>query len=67
MRPDVLEYRADPEDEGDDDESAADRQSEKKKQKKKFVQLEYDPDKDVVILKRQRKRDGEDWEEDWEG
>jgi len=65
MRPDVLEYKADPEDEGDD-EAAADLRSEKKKQKKKFVQLEYDPDKDVVILKRQRKRDGEDWEEDWE-
>lgn len=36
----------------------------KKRKKKKFVQLEYDPDKDVVIAKRKRKRGG-GWEDDW--
>lgn len=36
----------------------------KKRKKKKFVQLEYDPDQNVIIAKRKRKRGG-GWEDDW--
>jgi hypothetical protein len=29
--------------------------------------MEYDPDKDVVVVKKKRKRSGsEDWSDDWE-
>lgn len=51
------------EDEEGEDEDDKDKKG-KKRKKKKFVQLEYDPDKDVVIAKRKRKRGG-GWEDDW--
>jgi len=51
------------EDEESEDEDDKDKKG-KKRKKKKFVQLEYDPDKDVVIAKRKRKRGG-GWEDDW--
>lgn len=35
-----------------------------KKKKKKFVEIEFDPDQNVVIAKKKRKR-GEGWEGDW--
>lgn len=38
----------------------------KKKKKKRFVELEYDPDRDVTIVRRRRKKSDEEWEEDWE-
>ena len=53
-----------PEDEFEDEEES-DKKKEKKKKKKKYVQVEYDPEKDAVIVKRQHKRGGDDWEEDW--
>lgn len=65
LRPDVLEYAGDIEDEDDDEASTTDERDKKKQKKKKYVQMEYDPDQDVVVLKRQRKRDSEDWEDDW--
>jgi N utilization substance protein A len=37
------------------------------KKRKKYHQVEYDPDLDVTIVRRRRKRDGEEWDEDnWE-
>ena len=36
----------------------------KKKKKQVFREVEYDPDQDVTIVKRRRKRDLEDWEKD---
>jgi transcription termination/antitermination protein NusA len=36
----------------------------KKKKKKKFVEVVYDPDRDITLVKRKRKRGG-DWEDDW--
>jgi len=36
------------------------------KKKRKYRQVEYDPDLDVNIVRRRRKRDTEDWEENWE-
>jgi hypothetical protein len=52
-----------PEDEFEDEEESD--KKKKKKKKKKYVQVEYDPEKDAVIVKRQRKRGGDDWEEEW--
>lgn len=42
-----------------------------KKKKKRFVEMEYDPERDIMIVKRQRKRSGKDWidaleDDDWE-
>ena len=37
----------------------------KKKKKKKFVEMEYDPEKDVTVVKKKRKRGGEDWDDSW--
>ncbi len=38
--------------------------------RKKFVDVEYDPDKDITIYRKKRKKDREDWENwdgDWKG
>ncbi len=55
---------------GDEDDTALERMvsDQKKKSKKKtYRQVEYDPDRDVTIVKRRRKRGAQDWdEEDWE-
>jgi len=37
----------------------------KKKKKKKHIKVEYDPDLDEVIITRKRKRDTDDYGEDW--
>lgn len=62
LRPEVFEYVSE-ETEEDGEEEAG--KKKKKKKKKKFVEVEYDPDKDVTIVKRKRKRGVEGWEEDW--
>lgn len=61
LRPDVLEY-VEPIDDDDEEEEPGRRK--KKKKKKKYVEMEYDPDKDVVVYKKKRKR-GE-WDTDWD-
>jgi N utilization substance protein A len=63
--PDSFEFIvAGDDDEEDDDE---DSKSSKKKQKRKYVEVEYDPDKDVVLYHRKRKRESDDdWEDDWD-
>jgi N utilization substance protein A len=64
LRPEVLEY-VEPDDDDEDEEDTG-RRKKKKKKKKKFVEMEYDPEKDVVVVKRKRKRGGlEDWDEEW--
>jgi N utilization substance protein A len=43
--------------------------SKKKKRRKKFVDVEYDPEQDVTIYRKKRKRgtsDLDDWDEDWD-
>jgi N utilization substance protein A len=52
----------------DDDDDFSDRFERDKgsKKKRKYRQVEYDPDLDVNIVRRRRKRDSDDWEEDWE-
>lgn len=38
----------------------------KREERKKYVEMEYDPDHDVMIVKRKKKRGVADWEEGWE-
>jgi N utilization substance protein A len=53
-------------DEEEEEEDVSTRKKKKKKKKKKFVEMEYDPDKDVMIVKRVRKRGDADWDDNWE-
>ena len=51
----------------DDDFDDRFKPKEEGKKKRKYRQVEYDPDRDVNIVRRRRKRDGEEWdEENWE-
>ena len=52
--------------EEEDDEEGFDRKTRKKKKAKKrrAQEMEYDPDRDVMLVKRKRKH-GLDWEDDW--
>ena len=65
LRPDVLEYIPAPdEDELEEDEPGS--RGKKKKKKKKFVEMEYDPEKDVVVYRKKRKRGGTgEWDDPW--
>jgi N utilization substance protein A len=59
LKPGIIEPVA----EEEDDESG-DKNKKGKKKKKKFVELTYDPDRDVVLAKKKHKRGGAGWE--WE-
>ncbi|MGB9639748.1 MAG: transcription termination factor NusA [Anaerolineales bacterium] len=50
----------------DEDESETEGDKKKKKKKKKYVALEFDPDRETTIVKKKRKRGGEEWEDDWD-
>ncbi len=52
----------------DEDDEQSDQSKRGNKRKKRFVEMEYDPDRDVMLVKRKRKRGGdEDWlEDDWD-
>jgi N utilization substance protein A len=50
---------------GDEDYDELD-DGKKVKKKKQYRHVEYDPDLGVEIVRRRRKRDTDDWEEDWE-
>jgi transcription termination/antitermination protein NusA len=58
LKPEILDV---PEDEKDAAESKS-----KKERRKKFVDVEYDPDQDVTIYRKKRKRDSGDSLDDWE-
>jgi len=64
LRPEVLEY-TDTEDESDAEDDSLDKKKKKGKKKKKFVEIEYDPEKDIVLMKKKHKHGGEEWEEEW--
>ena len=38
----------------------------KKKKSKKYLEVEYDPDHDITLYRRKRKRNKEDWEDEWD-
>lgn len=61
LRPEVLGEQTDSEEE--EEEEDLDKKGKKKKKKKKFVEVVYDPDRDITLVKRKRKRGG--WEDDW--
>jgi len=62
LRPETLVIQTT--DEEEDEEDLDQKGKKKKKKKKKFVEVVYDPDQDVTLVKRKRKRGG-DWEDDW--
>jgi N utilization substance protein A len=51
-------------DEEEEEEDLDQKGKKKKKKKKKFVEVVYDPDRDITLVNRKRKRGG-DWEDDW--
>ncbi len=65
LRPEVLDYPLAEEESDSEDDESGDQKKKKGKKKKKFVEIEYDPEKDVVIAKRKHKRGGAEWEEGW--
>ncbi|MCZ7551112.1 MAG: hypothetical protein B6D39_02845 [Anaerolineae bacterium UTCFX2] len=65
LRPEILEYSLADEDTEQEEEGAADTKKKKGKKKKKFVEVEYDPDQDVLLMKKKHKRGEPGWEEGW--
>jgi hypothetical protein len=64
LRPEALEYTEPIDDEEEEEDS---QRKKKKKKKKKYVEVEYDPEQDVVIYKKKRKRGVlGDWDDNWE-
>jgi hypothetical protein len=61
LRPEILDYEPVEEEEGADD-GSDDRK--KKKKKKRFVEVEYDPDRDMVVTRKKHKHGGE-WDQEW--
>jgi N utilization substance protein A len=62
LRPEVLDVQDTEEEEEEED---LDKKGKaKKKKKKKFVEVVYDPDRDITLVNRKRKR-GDGWEDDW--
>lgn len=60
LRPETLEFETTSEEE---EEEVGKKKA--KGKKKKYVEVEYDPDKDVLLAKKVRKRSGDDWENGW--
>jgi N utilization substance protein A len=64
LRPEIIDGAPfEEEEEESDDSSSTDKDKKKSKKKKKHTTVEYDPEKDQVIVKKKHKR-GDEW--DWE-
>lgn len=61
LRPEVVEF-----DVVEDDEEETDERKKKRKKKKKFVEMEYDPDRNAMVVKKKRKRGDVDWDDKWD-
>ncbi|HEY3345147.1 MAG TPA: transcription termination factor NusA [Anaerolineaceae bacterium] len=61
LKPEALEVTAPTEEEEDD---SGDKKGKKKGKKKKHVEVEYDPDRDLVMVHKKHKRGGGEWG-DW--
>ncbi len=59
-----FEAADDDDDDDDDDDSDPKARKKKKKKRRRFVEMEYDPDEDVMIVKRKRKGE-EEWDDEW--
>ncbi len=66
LKPEMLDLP----DEGDDlSEEESDPRKQKKQRRKKYVDVEYDPEQDVTIYRKKRKRGSstlDDWDDDWD-
>ena len=60
LKPEVLDMI----DTGEEEEEEEETGRKKKKKKKKYVEMEYDPEKGVTVVKKKRKRGG-DWDDEW--
>jgi N utilization substance protein A len=58
LRPEILTYES-----GEEDELEEEGDKKKKKKKKKFVEMEFDPERNAMVVKKKRKRGAGDWEE----
>jgi N utilization substance protein A len=66
LKPETILYPEELVEEDEEEEGPDKKRSKKKKKKpKRYVEMEYDPDRDAVIVKRKRKRGGDDWNEEW--
>ncbi len=61
LRPEVVEFEI-----VEDDEEETDERKKKRKKKKKFVEMEYDPERNAMVVKKKRKRGDVDWDEKWD-
>jgi len=49
----------------DEEEEEEEGDKKKKKKKKKFVEMEFDPDHNAMVVKKKRKRSGGEWDDGW--
>jgi len=62
LKPEMLDT---PEIEDEGEEDPADKKK-KARKKKRYIDVEYDPDQDVVIYRKKRKGESDKWDEDWD-
>ena len=58
LRPEILTYESTEEEEGEEEGD-----KKKKKKKKKFVEMEFDPERNAMVVKKKRKRGTGEWDE----
>lgn len=63
LRPEILGFP--PTEEEETEEEEGDQKKKKKAKKKKFVEITYDPEKDVTLTRKKHKRGEVGWEEEW--
>jgi N utilization substance protein A len=67
LRPEVFDTaNATTDEEEEDEEGDKKGKKGKKGKKKKFVEMEFDPDRGVMVVKHKRKRAGTEWDDNWE-
>jgi N utilization substance protein A len=58
LRPEILTYET-----GEEEDLEEEGDKKKKKKKKKFVEMEFDPERNAMVVKKKRKRGAVDWDE----
>jgi N utilization substance protein A len=58
LRPEILTYES-----GEEEEPEEEDDKKKKKKKKKFVEMEFDPERNAMVVKKKRKRGTGEWDE----
>lgn len=63
---DYLGFEEDEEEEDEEEGGSSDtRKKKKKKKKKKFVEMEFDPDQNIMVVRKKHKHTEEGWEGEW--